>query len=823
VSDGAPRPALLLVAIALVTGASLAAEVLYMRLLAIVHWQQFAYMIISLALLGYGVSGTLLTLARTFWLRHAAAAFVANAFGLAISIPLAFRLAEALPFNGLAIVWEPSQLLYLAALYLLLAVPFLFAANCVALPLMALPGRIRFVYLADLVGAGAGALGVLALLDWLPGERLLLVLAGIAALGALAGGFAWCARRGAAAAVTALLAIALAGAGFAAWPPLEMTPYKGLAQAREVVGAQVLGERYGPAARLTFVRSPDVPFRHAPGLSLHSSSPIAEQIGVFMDGEGPTPIVRHTRDAEPPAYLDAMPSALPYHLRGGKPSVLILGAAGGAGVLQARLHDAVRIEAVERSAELIDAVRTEYAAFAGHLYERPGVDVRVGEARSRVTRMDTRFDVIQIAMLQSFGAAAAGTHSLTEGYTFTVEAFVDYLDGLTEQGILAVTQWLKVPPRHSLKLAATAIEALHRTGIEAPGRHLAMIRTSNTATLAVKREPLSAAEIARLRTFAERRAFDLVHHPGMGADEANRYNVWPEANLHRGVQALLGADAEGYIERYKFDIAPATDDRPYFHNVFRWRLLPELLRMGAQAGPMLLESGYLILCATLVQAVVAGALLIVTPLSALRGGERVRVARGRAWPVLVYFGAIGLGFLFVEIAFIQKLVLFLGHPVYAVGVALGGFLVFAGLGSGFAERILARLGGSGMPAAAACAVLIALLALYLLALPATLAYALGWPAPVRMALGLGVIAPVAFTMGLFFPLGLIRVSDATPQLVPWAWGINGCASVVSAVLATLLALHFGFNAVVIAALGLYGLATLVSGRLQDRGTQALER
>ena len=140
-TDRAVRPGLLLVAIALVTGASLAAEVLYMRLLAIVHWQQFAYMIISLALLGYGVSGTLLTLTRSFWLRHGGAGFVANALGLAIAIPLAFRLAEALPFNGLAIVWEPSQLLWLAALYLILAVPFLFAANCVALPLMALPGR----------------------------------------------------------------------------------------------------------------------------------------------------------------------------------------------------------------------------------------------------------------------------------------------------------------------------------------------------------------------------------------------------------------------------------------------------------------------------------------------------------------------------------------------------------------------------------------------------------------------------------------------------------------------------------------------------------
>lgn len=804
--------AVLLPAVGLVAAAALAAEVLYMRLLAIVHWQQFAYMIISLALLGYGVSGTVLTLTRERWLRRPGLGFGASAAGLAVTIPGCFWLAQLMPFNGLAIVWDGTQLLWLAALYLLLAVPFFFAANCIALALMAVPGRIRGIYLSDLLGAGLGTVAVIVLLAVLPGERALLALAGVAAVGGVLGWLAW--RSDTAglssrlAAWGSVLALALTLAWTLGWPALSISPYKDLAKAREVMGAEVIGERYSPVGRLTLLRSPQVPLRHAPGLSLHAEAEPPAQIGVFIDGGAMTPIVRHERGQRPPAYLDAMPSALPYNLLEQPGEVAVLGAGGGASVLQALYHDARKIEAIELNPELIELLRGPYRQFSGALYDDPRVTVTVAEARAAMARSHRQYDLVQIAMLESFGAVAAGTQSLAEGYTYTVEALTDYLRRLRPDGVLAMTRWIKVPPRHSLKLVATAIRAQQRLGVAAPRRNMAMIRSWNTATLLVKRRPFTQTQLQRLRSFAEERGFDLVHYAGMRRTEANRFNVWSEPYLFDGVQALLGDDPEAFIERYKFDIRPATDDRPYFHNVFRWRLLPELARMGRQAGPLLMESGYLILAATLAQAVLAGFGLILLPLVLARRGRGPWAAR-RHWTATgVYFGAIGLGFLFVEIAFIQKLELFLGHPLYAVSIALGGFLIFAGLGSGLAERLLSRwvAAGARRVSVVAVAVLTVLLLAYLVGLPGLLSLLMGWPTPARMAVALAIVAPAAFLMGLMFPLGLRRLAATAPELVPWAWGVNGCASVISAVLATVLALHWGFTAVVLAALALYWLA-----------------
>ncbi len=267
-----------------------------------------------------------------------------------------------------------------------------------------------------------------------------------------------------------------------------------------------------------------------------------------------------------------------------------------------------------------------------------------------------------------------------------------------------------------------------------------------------------------------------------------------------------------FLQNYKFHIAPATDDQPHFFHFFKWRSLPELLALKEQGGLPLLEWGYPVLVATFAQAVLASLLLIAAPAAwftwvGARQRDRVLLggSRGR---VLVYFAAIGFAFMFIEIAFIQKFVLFLSHPLYAVAVVLFSFLLFAGIGSAASKR----LRDDGTPklrhAEALVVAAIALaVALCLSLLPWLFQHSMGLPDAARIVISAALIAPLAFFMGMPFPLGLARVEAGDARLIPWAWAINGCASVTGAVLATLLAIHIGFTAVVIAALVLYGVAT----------------
>ena len=348
-----------------------------------------------------------------------------------------------------------------------------------------------------------------------------------------------------------------------------------------------------------------------------------------------------------------------------------------------------RVDAVELNPQVIALVDSTFGGFSGRIYSRPPVHFHVQEARSFVARAGRQYDLIELPAQGSFGAAASGAHGLGESYVDTVEAFQGYLRRLRPGGLLTATRWVQVPPRDPLKLFATAVVALEQEGVADPGTRLAMIRGWQTATLVVKNGELSAADLAAVRDFAEARSFDLVHLPGMRAEEADRFNQLGEAYFYTGTQALLGPERDAFIARYKFDLRPATDDRPYFGDFFRWRALPEILALRSQGGAGLLEWGYLVLAATLAQAALLSAILILLPLA----GRRLREAGSGRGRTAVYFLAIGLAFLFIEIAFIQRFTLFLGNPIYAVAVVLAGFLVFAGVGSACAPAFARYPGG----------------------------------------------------------------------------------------------------------------------------------
>ena len=796
-------------AIAVLSAATLAYEVLLLRLFAIVQWHHFAYMAISIALLGFGASGTFLFLAQR-WLRlRFVSAFATNAAAFGITALAGFIVAQRLPFNALEVIWVPRQFLWLLGLYLLLAVPFFAAANCIGLAFAHFRAGIGRVYAWNLTGSGLGALGLIGLLHLVPPETALRLIAGLglaaAGLAALAAGR----RHTRIAAGIGVAAVILPLATPTSWTALRLSPYKSLSMALSVPGTEVLSQSSSPLGMLTVVSNPRIPFRHAPGLSLNNKVEPPVQLALFTDGEGPTAITAFQGDLAPFSYLGFMTSALPYHLLE-EPRVLILGAGGGSDVLQALYHGAAAIDAVELDPRMVRLVAETHSAFAGDLYAHPEVTTHTAEARAFVAGSPDDWDLIQIPLLDSFAAAATGVHGLSESYVYTTEALREYLRHLRPGGYIAITRWLKLPPRDSLKLFATALEALEQEGVMEPGRRLVLLRGWGTTTLLIRNGKIGADAAAPVRAFARDRGFDIAWLPDLTAEEANRANVLREAWFFEGARALAGAGRDDFLDRYKFDIRPATDDRPYFFNMFRWRSLPEFFELRTQSGAALIEWGYPILFATLVQAALLSVVLILLPLRLRRSGEGRSPDR---WRVMGYFLCLGLAFLFVEIAFIQRFVLFLGHPIYAVAVVLAGFLTFAGLGSGQTPRFAALVAASSWsrltPIGAAVVAISVIALLYILVLPPVLARLMGLHEVVRIALSLALIAPLGFFMGMPFPLGLTRVSAHVPALVPWAWGVSGCFSVISAILATILAIHFGFTAVVLLAVIFYHAAGVI--------------
>lgn len=808
-------------AVALLSAATLGFEVLLMRMFSIAQWHHFAYMIISLALLGYGASGTFLCFTRARLLRRFSLAFAGFAIFFGLTAPAAFSVASHIPLNVLEIAWDVNQHLHLLLVYTVLAVPFFCAATAIGLALAAAGNRVSQVYRSDLIGAGVGALAIVGGLFVLRPEDCLKA---IGSLGMVAAVIAGLPARLPKAASLGLFAIAalLPWAWPDGWLTPEPSPYKQLSLSLSAPNATVMSEHSSPLGTLTVVRSPTIPFRYAPGLSLNATIEPPEQLGVFTDGDAMTPITRFDGRLETIAYLDQQTGALAYHLLD-RPRVLILGAGGGADVLLARFHDARTIDAVEINPQMVRLVQHDFAEFAGGVFNLPPVSIHVSEARSFVAGSRKTYDLIQIALLDSFSAAAAGLHALNESTLYTVEAMATYLDKLSPGGLLSVTRWLKVPPRDSLKLFATAVAALERRGVEDPSRRIAAIRGWRTTTLLVKNGVLTGEEIQAIRRFSDRLGFDLAYLPGLEATQANRNNILDRPYLFEGTGALLGPHKDRFLADYRFDIAPSTDDRPYFFHFLKWRTLLELLEQRDRGGLNLIEWGYPVILATLAQAIVVGAALILLPLIALRGSRLDTEQTPRHHPrlaVAFYFFALGLAFLFMEMAFIQKFQLFLGHPLYAVSVVLCGFLVFAGLGGGFSQRWSRHLGGQAGKAVATAAGAIVLLALiYLWALPPVFEHLGAWPSPAKIAAAIMLICPIAFLMGIPFPLGLAETSVHAPELVPWAWGINGCASVISAVLATVLAIHIGFSGVVLLATAIYGAAAISFpryGRSQNR-------
>lgn len=785
-------------AIFLLSAVALAYEILLVRLFQIIYWHHFAFMIISLALLGYGISGSLITLARDFCLRHYSLLFFVNLMLFGVGSVVTFISVQQIPFNALEILWDSSQWLRFFLTYLLLSLPFLFVANAIALTLLRFDRKIGQIYGADLIGAGVGAVGVIVMLSLFEPES---ILRSLAVVGLLAGVPAlMLERERLLRAVMLCLAIVLVGLLPDYLLKPKLSEYKGLEQTLLMDGARRIESHSNAMSRVDVVESTRIPVRYAPGLSLQSPSGPPAQLGIFVDGDTMSVIDEAVGMANT-GYLAYMSSSLPWFLDRDYERILVLNSGTGSGVVQAAVLGSARIDAIEPDSQLTRLFTETYAGFSGWQAFNNRVAIHETTARAWVAATGQSYDLVILGMPGASTGAGAGVSSFAADYTLTVEAVVDYLSRVEQGGYLLMTLWTDTPPKGNLRLFATLVEAMLETGIENPGSRMAWIRSWNTATLLVKQGELTAGEIAGVRDFTNSRGFDLAWLPGMESAEANRIQLLPKPYFHEAALALLGDNAESFITEYQYDIEPVGDANPYFSDHFRWKSIGEFLALPGQAGIALIDVGYPTLIAALGQAFIAVILLILFPLLFLK---KVSQGLGTKVRVVIYFSAIGLAFLFMELSFIEILTLVIGNPVHAVAVTLSVFLVFSGLGSLAVQWLLESKRRDASVILRWSVLAIALIALLYLSFRGQVTeHIMALPESVRTIAAVVFCAPLAFVMGMPFPLGMTMTSRTVPELLPWAWGINGCASVLSAILAVLLAMEIGLDGVMICAAGLY--------------------
>jgi hypothetical protein len=778
----------------LVSLATLAFEVTLTRLFSVAQWYHFAFMAVSLALLGFGASGSILAVAPRLVGSTSPARLAALAAAFALAILGSYLVVNYLPFDSYRIAWEREQVVYLVVYYLALAAPFLASGLLIGGLLAAQPERAGPLYAANLLGSGVGCLATLAVLPWVGGAGAVTFAALAAMLGALA--FAMPHLRLAFCILVVCVALATL---LPLRPPLleiQLSPYKSLSQLLRFPDTRVLSSRWNAYSRVDVIESQAI--KSAPGLSFAFPGTPPPQWGITVDGDNLSPVTRH----DDPAFTDYLPTALAYCLID-HPRVLVLEPGGGLDVLVALDHDAAAVVAVESNDLVAEAVR-EQRDFAGDLFGDPRVRLVVEDGRSYVHRSTERFDLVQISLADTFKVVNAGAYSLSEDYRYTVEAFIDYLEHLTPTGFLVVGRWLQLPPSEEIRAAALAADALDRLGIEHPQRHIAALRSWSTLLLLVKHSELTDNDLATVRRFAAERRFDLVYLPGLTPDEANRYNVLRDDVYYRAFHdLLLGPDRARFFGDYPFEVAPTTDDRPFFFHFFKLSQTPYIVQTFGKTWQPFGGGGYFVLIALLVLAVTASVVLILAPL-ALRWQKARAPARGRFF---AYFSLLGLGYLFVEIPLMQRFILFLGHPIYAFAAVLFALLVASGVGSFVSARF---------PLRAMLAVLVAAIVAYPLLLPIVFGVFLGQGLAMRLVVAVVVLAPLGFVMGMPFPKGLALVHKIAPGLIPWAWGVNGCASVLSSILAAMVTVSFGFTWVLAGAAASYAAAMLAVFALADR-------
>jgi len=783
-----------LLAVAVVSFASLLLELAMTRLFSVVLFYHFAFFAISVALLGLGSGGVFAHVQRD-WLRRfemsrlGAWTCILNSVCILGALEVVLHTPVALEVTG-------RNFGKLSIIYLATAIPFFLTGLLFSVLFARLSGAISLLYGADLAGGASACLAVVPLLNLLGAPNALL-LASLAMAGAAA---LWAGKTRLRGGAWALLA---------AFALLIVANHSG--RLVDVVYAKGV------------LRDPKwVEFSKWNAISRIEVNNQNGSRYVVIDADATTAIMNADPgrwDQEQPGNPTPTHTGLPAtpgfnwkkSLMAAAPSVAnvlrphgefaIIGPGGGVDVLRAVANGSPSVTGIEINPAIADTVmRERYGAYSYHLYDLPQVHIHVQDGRSYVRSSKDMYDVVQMTLVDTWASTAAGAFALSENNLYTVEAFREYFDHLKPDGMIAITRWEFRQPREALRVVSQAIEALHQTGVADSLQHFVIVadggldEDGRPVLVLAKKSPFTSAEYAVVYQHVRENPNLIWLNPP--SSYAGRPPLPPAADSFR---RLIDSNDPGQFARdYAYNVAPVSDSAPFFFFTLKTGYVLRNILAGTGRGmDWRINLGVVVLGAVLVISVVAVAAFLILPLIL----HQENAARQTGLAPLLYFVAVGLGYIAVEISLIQRLVLFLGHPTYALTVVVFLLLLSSGVGSVTARRWVhsrARL----VQVLSAIAVLILL---YIFALPALLSVAIGLSFSIKLVISAVLLGPLGFLMGMPFPSGLRQV-----ETVEWAWALNAAASVLGSVLAMVVAIHFGLGVTFACAAAAYLLAALFS-------------
>jgi hypothetical protein len=771
-------------------------ELALMRELALRFWEHLAWLAISIGLLGFGAGGTVLVLVHRFFEVRRETLQCIALIGLGLSLPASVWLADSVEVNLIQMVWQPSMVLGVGRLEMILAVPFLFGGMFIGLALEDIPERTGGHYAASFLGSGAGGLVTPPLL-YIASPRLLIVLGGGIAM-FLAPLFI---RRRALAAgwlVSTLLLIVMAPL---VPPQPKISAEKDIVQLSAQPDHRTIASRLSPQGRLDVMQAAG--YHLGPGLALNYLENIPPQKFILVDG-GIVGSLYEIASFDDFEFMDYTTLALPYAM-GRIKEVLIGDETGSDQAGLALFHGVERISVLTRNSRFIDLLENESSLSGDKVYNSGRVSLGVGTLREHLLKSNAHFPLI---VLPTVGDDPGGLASTEPDSRITIDTMRLGFSRLDRGGLLAVSSGIQLPPRESLRLLNMMIEVLLESG-RTPAHHLAMIRNWATVTVVASESPLTAAALTRIRDFCRKRGYDLIWLPDLEQEETNRFHRLEQDDYVLSAMSLLGAGRNRFVEDSFYNLSIPDDNKPFFGHFSR--RLPFFSQTGypGRSGLAYVEIGPLLLAAALGQAIVLAGIFIVLP---LLPAIRMPGKRFEQLNVVGFFSTLGFGFMLFEMGLLQRLTVYLAHPVWASATVLSGFLLFGGVGSSLSTLYRKRLAVThlavitGVVAAGCMLVWFTELLLNLTG---------GLELPFRIAVTYLLLAPPAVLMGMVFPLGLRRLGQAQPRWIPWAWSANGFSSVLATLCAPVLAMQWGFNLVVWSAIGCYCLAALFSLKLPE--------
>jgi hypothetical protein len=765
--------------------ATLLFELSLIRILSFTIWYHFAYVAISTALLGFGASGTLLAVWPSIGAADPRRALARASLATALCGAAAGVFVANVPLHPMRLAEDRGQLALLVAYLIVVTVPFFFSGITIALALREAAEKVDRLYFWDLLGAGLACGVVVPLMNRLTPPGALTLACAAAAVAA----FRFAGSRGLRIAAAAVGLLLLFAAPFADRLPYVAAESKHSAFFQRDYGARPVYSHWSGLFRTDLFAFPEGGGpRRDWGYSRVAPDPEQRPWGhITHDGTAGTHI--YDRGAGDLAFLDDHVLSTPYRVANPEPNVLVIGVGGGIDIHSAARHGARHITGVELDPVTVELIRDQRDDLARGLLQRDDITLVSGEGRHFVNRSQDRYDVIQITGADTLAATSSGAYVLAENYLYTVEAFDGYLDHLAPGGVLSIANGHvnSEEPRAAGRMVSVARHALENRGIDAPGRHIAVIHSRNLiASVLVKNEPFSKAQLATLAAEARRLGFDPlllgeVGHP-----------------VFLGLANARGNALQELFDSLAFEVDPVSDDRPFFFRFWRWGDLLDQPELGPVHTTAL---GQLVLAFLLISLSALGALFVLLPLAVFRRRGLTEIG-GATLGILGYFLALGLGFMLFEISLLQRFVVYLGYPTYSLSVVMFSLLTFLGFGSLLSRRWVGRE-TRVLPAAVGAIGVLAFF--YMRGLPILQEATLGSPLALRVLLTVAVLAPLGLTLGAFFPLGIRRAEALHEDLVPWAWAINGCASVTGTVLAVVLAMNMGFERVWLTSLAIYAL------------------